>query len=85
MKGVGCLNSHLTMLVHWLSLRGRSLWLLIQLAYAGYMMVSLVGLMAIGSARSLWPDLVTQATSAAKPSTCYFSVSSAFLETNMGK
>ena len=29
MKGVGCLNSHLTTVFHWLSRRGRSRWLLI--------------------------------------------------------
>ena len=28
MKGVGCLNSHLTTVFHWLSRRGRSRWLL---------------------------------------------------------
>jgi uncharacterized membrane protein YhiD involved in acid resistance len=33
----------------------------------GYMMVSLVGRMAIGSLSSPSPDLVTHATSAAKP------------------
>ena len=33
------------------------------MAYAGYMIVSLVGLMAMGSLSSLLPDRVTQATS----------------------
>ena len=32
MKGVGCLNSHRTTFVHWLSLRGRSLQERTQLA-----------------------------------------------------
>jgi hypothetical protein len=41
--------------------------------------------MAIGSARSDFPDLVTQATSGENPSTCYFSTSSLLLETNIGK
>lgn len=49
------------------------------------MMVSEVGLMAMGSARSLLPDLVTHATSGAKPYTWSFSISRDFLETNMGK
>lgn len=49
------------------------------------MIVSLVGLIAMGSARSLFPDLVTQATSAAKPSTWSFSVYNDFFETNIGK
>mmetsp|Transcript_7164 Transcript_7164/g.25558 ORF Transcript_7164/g.25558 Transcript_7164/m.25558 type:complete len:247 (-) Transcript_7164:298-1038(-) len=84
-KGVGCLNSHRTMLVHWLSLRGKSRWLRIHLAYAGYMMVSDVGRMAMGSASSDCPLRVTHATSAAKPSRWSSSASSAALGTNRGK
>ena len=49
------------------------------------MMVSEVGLIAIGSSKSDEPDLVTQATSAEKPSTWSFSVSRALLLTNIGK
>ena len=51
-----------TTLHHWLRRRGRSRCDLIHLAYAGYITVSLVGRMAIGSASSDCPDLVTQAT-----------------------
>ena len=43
----------------------------------GYMMVSEVGRIAMGSCRSEEPDLVTHATSALNPSTCSFSFSSA--------
>jgi len=48
------------------------------------MMVSEVGRIAIGSANSLLPDLVTHATSAENPSRCDFSFSSAALLTNRG-
>lgn len=41
--------------------------------------------MAMGSARSDFPDLVTQATSGENPSTWSFSISSFPLETNIGK
>jgi len=41
--------------------------------------------MAIGSARSVWPDLVTQATSGAKSAIWSFSRSKAALETKIGK
>ena len=34
MNGVGCLNSHRTMFVHWFRRRGRSRWPRIQRAYA---------------------------------------------------
>lgn len=53
---------HTTTLFHWLSFSGRSRWDWIHLAYAGYMIVSLVGRTAIGLSNSLLPDLVTQAT-----------------------
>ena len=56
-----------TTLHHWLRRRGRSRCDLIHLAYAGYITVSLVGRMAIGSARSDCPDLVTQATCPSNP------------------
>ena len=48
------------------------------------MIVSDVGLIAIGTASSLVPDLVTQATSGANPSTWSFSFSSLSAETNIG-
>jgi len=57
---------------------------LTHLANAGYMIVSEVGLIAIGSAKSLLPDLVTHATSAENPSKWDFSFSSAALETKRG-
>jgi hypothetical protein len=41
--------------------------------------------MAMGSARSLYPDLVTQATSGANPSMWFFSLAKAFSVTNIGK
>jgi hypothetical protein len=41
--------------------------------------------MAIGSAKSFFPDFVTHATYAAKPSTCSFSVYRDFFDTNIGK
>ena len=85
MKGVGCLNSHLTIFVHWFNNKGKSLWLLIHFLNAGYIIVSLVGLTAIGSYKSVLPAFVTQATSGAKPSTCSFSVFKAFSLTNIGK
>ena len=44
-----------------------------------------MGLIAIGSAKSLLPDLVTHATSAEKPSKWFASFSSAALVTNKGK
>ena len=84
-KGVGCLNSQRTTLFHWLSLSGRSRCEWIQLANAGYMIVSDVGRMAIGSLSSPSPDLVTHATSGAKPSTWSFSAFSFASDTNMGK
>tara|TARA_B110000285_G_C15031559_1_gene567049 strand:- start:63 stop:212 length:150 start_codon:yes stop_codon:yes gene_type:complete len=49
------------------------------------MMVSDVGLIAIGISNSDYPDLVTQATSGENPSTCSFSFSRAALDTNIGK
>ena len=49
------------------------------------MIVSDVGLIAIGISNSDYPDLVTQATSGEKPSTWSFSFSNAALETNIGK
>jgi hypothetical protein len=49
------------------------------------MIVSLVGLIAIGSARSLFPLFVTQATSGEKPSTWFFSLLREASDTNMGK
>jgi hypothetical protein len=49
------------------------------------MIVSDVGRIAIGSFKSVVPDLVTQATSGANPSTCSFSVLRARSETNKGK
>jgi len=49
------------------------------------MMVSLVGLIAMGSYKSDEPDLVTHATSGAKPAMWFFSLLSAALVTNMGK
>ena len=51
-----------TTLHHWLSLIGRSRRDWTHLAKAGYMMVSLLGRMAMGSTNSEFPDLVTQAT-----------------------
>ena len=51
-----------TTLHHWFSLSGRSLWDFIHLANDGYITVSLVGRIAIGSAKSDCPDFVTQAT-----------------------
>ena len=48
-------------------------------------MVSLVGLIAIGSGKSVFPDLVTQATSGANPATWFCSLLKAALVTNMGK
>jgi hypothetical protein len=48
-------------------------------------MVSLVGLIAMGSYRSVLPDFVTQATSGAKPSTWSFSLLKAAYDTNIGK
>lgn len=48
-------------------------------------MVSLVGLIAIGSARSDLPDFVTHATYGENPSTWSFSIYNDFLETNIGK
>ena len=68
-KGVGCLNSQRTTLHHWLRSRGRSRCERIQHAYAGYMIVSDVGRIAIGCSSSPSPDRVTHATSGAKPST----------------
>lgn len=61
-NGVGLLNSHLTTLHHWLSLRGKSRWPLIHLEKYGYMTVSLVGRIAIGISSSDSPDFVTHAT-----------------------
>jgi hypothetical protein len=49
------------------------------------MMVSEVGLIAMGSFKSLSPLLVTQATSGEKPSKCFSSFLRAAYETNMGK
>ena len=49
------------------------------------MTVSLVGRMAMGVSRSDCPLFVTQATSAANPSTWSFSFSRADLGTKMGK
>ena len=63
-KGVGCLNSHLTILVHWLISTGRSLWEWIQSEKEGYIIVSEVGLIATFSFNSELPYWVTQATSA---------------------
>ena len=48
-------------------------------------MVSLVGLIAIGSYKSDEPDLVTQATSGANPAMWSFSLFRAALDTNIGK
>mmetsp|Transcript_10588 Transcript_10588/g.23158 ORF Transcript_10588/g.23158 Transcript_10588/m.23158 type:complete len:236 (-) Transcript_10588:917-1624(-) len=84
-KGVASLNSHRTTLLHWFSSIGRSRWLRIHFAKKGYMMVSEVGRMAIGSASSVVPDLVTHATSGANPSRWSFSVFSARSLTNSGK
>ena len=84
-KGVGCLNSQRTTEHHWLSLSGRSRWERIQPAKAGYIIVSLVGRMAMGWSRLPSPDLVTHATSGAKPSTWSFSALSFASETNIGK
>lgn len=84
-KGVGCLNSHLTTFVHWLTKTGRSLWEWIQSANEGYIIVSDVGLIAIFSSKSELPYLVTQATSAWNPSMWFFSFSKFFYETNIGK
>ncbi len=49
------------------------------------MIVSDVGLIAIGSFNSDWPDLVTQANSEEKPSTWYFSIVRALSIKNNGK
>ena len=81
----GCLNSHRTTLHHWFSLRGRSRWLRIHLAKAEYMIVSLVGRIAIGLSRAVRPDRVTQATSGAKPSMWLFSALRDFSDTNRRK
>ena len=55
------------------------------MAKAGYMMVSLVGRMAMGSANSVSPDLVTHATSGEKSAMWSFSFCRALCYTNMGK
>ncbi len=73
------------MLVHWFSLSGRSRCDLIHFLKEGYMIVSEVGRIAIGSFSSDCPDLVTQATSGENPSTWAFSVLSARSVTNIGK
>ncbi len=62
MKGVGCLNSHRTTLHHWFILRGRSRWPRIHFANMGYITVSLVGRIAMGSSNWESPDFVTHAT-----------------------
>jgi len=49
------------------------------------MIVSEVGLIAIGTSNSDYPDLVTHATSGENPSRCSFSFSRAAYETNIGK
>src|SRR5271157_2114969 len=69
-KGVGCLNSHLTTLFHWLSLRGRSLQDLIHLVTTSYIIVSEVGLIASLSSSFEPPASVTHATSGENPLTC---------------
>jgi len=51
-----------TTLHHWLSLMGKSRCDWTHLAYDGYITVSLVGRMAMGSARSVCPERVTHAT-----------------------
>ena len=58
-------HTHTTILHHWLTLMGRSRWDWTHLAKVGYMTVSEVGRMAIGSASSDWPLFVTHATSGA--------------------
>lgn len=50
-----------------------------------YIIVSDVGLIAIGSFKSELPDLVTHATSGENPSTWSFSVFKALSDTNIGK
>jgi len=50
----------------------------------GYIIVSEVGLIAIGFSNSVSPLLVTHATSGANPSMCAFSFSKALLLTNKG-
>ena len=84
-KGVGCLNSQRTTEFHWLSSSGRSRCERIHPWKAGYMIVSDVGRIAIGCSISPSPDLVTHATSGAKPSTCSFSALSFASDTNIGK
>ena len=64
---------------------GRSRCDCTQRAYEGYMTVSLVGRMAMGSLSSVSPDRVTQATSGEKSAMWSFSFSSAALDTKMGK
>lgn len=61
-NGCGCLNSQRTTLHHWFKRSGKSRCDCTQRAYDGYMTVSLVGRMAMGSASSLCPDFVTHAT-----------------------
>src|SRR5579875_2663292 len=69
-NGVGCLNSHLITLFHWLNFNGRSLHDRIHFENDSYIMVSEVGLMASLSSSFVLPASVTHATSGAKPSTC---------------
>ena len=84
-KGVGCLNSHLTTLFHWLSLRGRSLQERIHLAATSYITVSEVGRMASLSSSFESPASVTHATSGEKPSTCSCSFFSSLSGMKRGK
>lgn len=53
--------------------------------YHIYIIVSDVGLIAIGSFNTDYPDLVTHATSGENPSTWSFSVFNALSLTNIGK